>query len=35
MVRRAGNGVPKAVFARVYGISRETVYQYLHHAKLE
>ncbi|WP_028271764.1 recombinase family protein [Arthrobacter sp. UNC362MFTsu5.1] len=35
LVRRAGNGVPKALLARDYGISRETVYQYLRHAKLE
>ncbi|MDQ0675139.1 hypothetical protein QFZ36_002700 [Pseudarthrobacter siccitolerans] len=34
-VQRAGNGVPKALLARDYGISRETVYQYLRHAKLE
>jgi DNA invertase Pin-like site-specific DNA recombinase len=33
LVRRAGNGVPKAVLARDYGISRETVYQYLRQAK--
>ena len=35
LVQRAGNGVPKSVLARDYGISRETVYQYLRHAKLE
>jgi DNA invertase Pin-like site-specific DNA recombinase len=35
LIQRAGNGVPKAVLARDYGISRETVYQYLRHAKLE
>lgn len=29
LVQRAGTGVPKAVLARDYGISRETVYQYL------
>ena len=34
LVQRAGNGVPKAACARDYGISRETVYQYLRHAKL-
>jgi DNA-binding CsgD family transcriptional regulator len=34
-VQRAGSGVPKAALARDYGISRETVYQYLRHAKLE
>jgi DNA invertase Pin-like site-specific DNA recombinase len=35
MVQRAGSGVPKALLARDYGISREPVYQYLRHAKLE
>ena len=35
LVQRAGSGVPKAVLARDYGISRETAYQYLRHAKLE
>ncbi|CAH0177132.1 DNA-invertase hin [Arthrobacter sp. Bi83] len=35
LVQRSGNGVPKAVLARDYGISRETVYQYLRRAKLE
>jgi DNA invertase Pin-like site-specific DNA recombinase len=35
LVQRAGSGVPKAVLARDYGISRETVYQYLRHAKLD
>jgi DNA invertase Pin-like site-specific DNA recombinase len=35
LVQRAGNGVPKAVLARDYGISRETVYQYLRQAKVE
>lgn len=35
LTQRAGNGVPKAVLARDYGISRETVYQYLRHAQLE
>jgi DNA invertase Pin-like site-specific DNA recombinase len=34
MVERAGTGVPKVTLAREYGISRETVYQYLRHAKL-
>jgi DNA invertase Pin-like site-specific DNA recombinase len=34
MVERADTGVPKVVLARDYGISRETVYQYLRHAKL-
>ncbi len=35
LVQRAGNGEPKALLARAYGISGETVYQYLRHAKLE
>jgi DNA invertase Pin-like site-specific DNA recombinase len=35
MVKRAGSGVPKAVLARDYGISRETVYQYLRQTKLD
>lgn len=35
LVQRAETGVPKALLAREYGISRETVYQYLRHAKLE
>jgi DNA invertase Pin-like site-specific DNA recombinase len=35
LVQRAGSGVTKAVLARDYGISRETVYQYLRQAKLE
>ncbi|MDE8667701.1 recombinase family protein [Pseudarthrobacter sp. H3Y2-7] len=35
MVHLAGTGVPKALLARDYGISRETVYQYLRHAKPE
>jgi DNA invertase Pin-like site-specific DNA recombinase len=34
LVMRAGSGVPKAVLACDYGISRETVYQYPRHAKL-
>jgi hypothetical protein len=34
MIERAGTGVPKVALARDYGISRETVYQYLRHAKL-
>jgi DNA invertase Pin-like site-specific DNA recombinase len=34
LVQHAGTGVPKLVLARDYGISRETVYQYLRHAKL-
>jgi hypothetical protein len=35
LVTRAGSGIPKAVPAHDYGISRETAYQYLRHAKLE
>jgi DNA invertase Pin-like site-specific DNA recombinase len=35
LVQRAGSGVSKVVLARDYGISRETVYQYLRHAKPE
>jgi DNA invertase Pin-like site-specific DNA recombinase len=35
LAQGAGSGVPKAVVARDYGISRETVYQYLRHAKLD
>jgi DNA invertase Pin-like site-specific DNA recombinase len=35
LVQRAGSGIPKVVLARDYGISRETVYQYLRHAKLD
>lgn len=31
---RAAELVPKAVLARDYGISRETIYQYLRHSKL-
>jgi hypothetical protein len=34
-VQRVGSGVAKAVLAHDYGTSRETVYQYLRHAKLE
>lgn len=33
LVQRAGSGAPKALLARDYEISRETVYQYLRHAK--
>jgi DNA invertase Pin-like site-specific DNA recombinase len=29
LVQRAGSGIPKVVLAREYGISRETVYQYI------
>ena len=32
LVQRAGTGIPKVVLARDYGISRETVYQYLRQA---
>lgn len=35
LVQRAGNGVPKVVLARDYGISRETVCQYLRLARPE
>ena len=35
LVQLASTGVPKALLARDFGISRETVYQYLRHAKLE
>lgn len=35
MAERASHGVAKSVLARDYGISRETVYQYLRHAKLD
>jgi DNA invertase Pin-like site-specific DNA recombinase len=34
LVQRAASGIPKAVLATDYGISRETVYQYLRQAKL-
>jgi DNA invertase Pin-like site-specific DNA recombinase len=34
LVQRAANGIPKSVLASDYGISRETVYQYLRQAKL-
>ncbi|MDQ0864479.1 DNA invertase Pin-like site-specific DNA recombinase [Arthrobacter globiformis] len=34
LVQRAANGIPKSVLASDYGISRETVYQYLREAKL-
>jgi DNA invertase Pin-like site-specific DNA recombinase len=34
LVQRGGSGVSKVVLARDYGISRETVYQYLRQAKL-
>lgn len=33
MIRRAAAGIPKSVLARDYGISRETVYQYLRKTK--
>jgi DNA invertase Pin-like site-specific DNA recombinase len=35
LVQRAGNGIPKSALATAYGISRETVYQYLRQAKPE
>ena len=34
LVQRADSGIPKAVLASDYGISRETVYQYLRQARL-
>jgi DNA invertase Pin-like site-specific DNA recombinase len=34
LTQRAASGVPKSVLARAYGISRETVYQYLRLATL-
>jgi DNA invertase Pin-like site-specific DNA recombinase len=34
LVQRAANGIPKTVLAGEYGISRETVYQYLRQAQL-
>jgi DNA invertase Pin-like site-specific DNA recombinase len=35
LVKRAANGIPKSVLASDYGISRETVYQYLRQARPE
>jgi DNA invertase Pin-like site-specific DNA recombinase len=35
LVQRAASGIPKSVLASDYGISRETVYQYLRQAKPE
>ena len=35
LVQRAGSGIPKVVLARDYGISRESVYQYLRQAALK
>jgi DNA invertase Pin-like site-specific DNA recombinase len=35
LVQRAGSGIPKVILARDYGISRETVYQYLRQAALK
>ncbi|MFJ6456142.1 recombinase family protein [Paenarthrobacter sp. NPDC091669] len=32
LARRAASGTPKSILAKDYGISRETVYQYLRHA---
>jgi DNA invertase Pin-like site-specific DNA recombinase len=34
LVQRAADGIPKSVLATEYGISRETVYQYLRQARL-
>lgn len=34
LVQRAANGIPKSALANDYGISRETVYQYLRQAQL-
>jgi DNA invertase Pin-like site-specific DNA recombinase len=34
LVQRAAEGIPKSVIAGEYGISRETVYQYLRQAQL-
>jgi DNA invertase Pin-like site-specific DNA recombinase len=34
LVQRAANGIPKSVLATEYGVSRETVYQYLRQASL-
>jgi DNA invertase Pin-like site-specific DNA recombinase len=34
LVQRAASGIPKSVLAVDYGISRETVYQYLRQARL-
>ena len=34
LVQRATSGIPKSALANDYGISRETVYQYLRQAKL-
>lgn len=34
LVKRAAEGIPKSVLAAGYGISRETVYQYLRQATL-
>lgn len=35
LVQRADSGVPKALLARDYGISRGMIYRCLRHAKLE
>jgi DNA invertase Pin-like site-specific DNA recombinase len=35
LVQRAGTGIPKVVLAHEYGVSRETVYQYLRQARLQ
>jgi DNA invertase Pin-like site-specific DNA recombinase len=34
LVRRAAAGIPKSTLAKHYGISRETVYQYLRQATI-
>jgi hypothetical protein len=34
LVQRAAGGIPKTVLAVDYGISRESVYEYLRQAKL-
>ncbi|MDQ1060407.1 DNA invertase Pin-like site-specific DNA recombinase [Arthrobacter globiformis] len=34
LVQRAASGIPKSALAMDYGISRETVYQYLRQARL-
>jgi DNA invertase Pin-like site-specific DNA recombinase len=34
LAKRAADGIPKAILAADYGISRETVYQYLRQARL-
>jgi DNA-binding CsgD family transcriptional regulator len=34
LVKRAADGIPKSILAAEFGISRETVYQYLRQARL-